>query len=90
MRVPSCWKLVEEKFPNRHGGTLQPTAWGCGDDEASAELDGQQRLQRVAASQSSGKFPEQWYGYPDRPVCEGILKTIDGPAGDAESQVAVE
>lgn len=89
MLIPRCWKLVEAKFPDRSGGTIQLSAWGCGDDEAAAELDGQQRLERVAAGLNSGKVPEQWYGYPDRPVREEILQTFDGPTNDPESQVAV-
>ncbi|MFN6207227.1 MAG: hypothetical protein ACK49R_12380 [Planctomycetota bacterium] len=89
MLIPRCWKLVEGNFPDRAGGTVRLSAWGCGEDEAAAEEDGRERLERVAASLNAGKVPEQWYGYPDRPVREEILQTFDGPTGDPESQVAV-
>lgn len=89
MLIPRCWKLVEGNFPDRAGGTFRLSAWGCGEDEAAAEEDGRERLERVAASLNACKVPEQWYGYPDRPVREEILQTFEGPSSAPESPVAV-
>lgn len=89
MRVPRCWKRVEERVADGQGGSLPLAAWGSGDDEAAAEADGRERLSRAAALMAAGNQPGHWYGYPDRPVREEILQTFEDAPGDASTQMAV-
>lgn len=90
MNIPPVWKLVAGRFPNRSGQEFLLQVWGFGENEAAAQREGATRLERLAARLLSGKLPDKWYDYTDRPVREEVVQAFEAPGGsESGNHVAV-
>jgi hypothetical protein len=89
MHIPRVWarESAEARLPD--GRPLPDSAWGWGDDEPAARAGASERLARILDRiRAGGHWPEDRYGYGDRPPREEILEELaDGPDGGPPSAV---
>lgn len=76
MHIPRTWTKVNAKGTLPDGQVVPVSVWGWGEDDASAQRTGADRLKRLLDRIHRGEpFPDS-YDYGDRPVREEIIETI--------------
>jgi hypothetical protein len=89
MKIPRYWKMASGTFPDNIGTPFPLMVWGGGDDEASAERDGAERLERLAARLKAGKQLDRFYEYAVRSVREEVIQSFEALDGSSAEPVAV-
>ena len=81
MYIPRSWIRTSATARAPDGREFPVTAWGWGDDEASAKAQGTDRLRRLLERIGRGEpFPDGKYGYGNRPLREEILEVLGADA----------
>jgi hypothetical protein len=78
MRVPRIWVKLSADAILPADERIPVSAWGWGDNTASANQCGAARLQRAIERALRGDRERDSYAYGDRPLREEILRTFEG------------
>jgi len=89
MEVQRFWKMVSGTFPDDIGTPTPLAVWGGGEDEASAERDGAERLRQLAARLKAGERLDRFYEYAVRAVREEVIQSFEAVDGNRGEPVAV-
>jgi hypothetical protein len=77
MQIPRTWVKVSAVATLPDGGTAPVSVWGWGDNVASANQRGAERLQRAIERAQRKDFDRDSYEYGHRPLREEILRTFE-------------
>lgn len=86
MYIPRTWTKATGSAKHPQTGEMPVTAWGFGEDAATARSEAASRLKRLIERITRGEpFPDRYTYGAGRPPREEILRVI----GDAQQPAAV-